>query len=161
MTKWSWRVPPSLALLAAIGVAAGCGTKDQPGNPPPGGPKDGGGGSPDIRRIMDRLGKGPQALTAAIGEELKSDEPPWDDLQGQAKEYARLTAELGRYDPPRGDKESWQQRTGDYAEAAAALDRAAQARDRDAAKEAHGRLNRSCAACHREHRQMGPPGKGG
>src|SRR5205085_9173179 len=138
--------PLSLALLAAIGVAGGCGKgKDNPTNPTPGGPK-GGGGSPDIRRIMDKLGKGPQSLSNAIGVGLNADEPPWDDLQGQAREHAELTAELGKYDPPRGGKESWQKQTADYAEAADALDRAAQARDRDAAREAHGRLSRSCGA---------------
>jgi hypothetical protein len=113
-----------------------------------------------IHKIMFRLGKGPQALTAVIGKDLDADPPPWDTLQSNAREYAQLAADLGKNDPPRGSKESWDKHTAAYAEAAAALDKAAQAKDRDAAREAHTKLSGSCMGCHREHQmRRGPRGR--
>jgi hypothetical protein len=110
---------------------------------------------------MTKLGKGPNALTPTLGNELKADPPAWETIQGQTREYARLAADMAKYDPPKGSKESWAKHTGDYAESASELDKAAQARDKAAALAAHGELARSCMGCHREHRvMMGPPGGG-
>jgi cytochrome c556 len=109
---------------------------------------------------MMKVGKGPQALNGAIGRGLEAEQPAWDTLQPQAKEYSQLAADLGRIDPPRGNAKSWKQLTSAYTESAAALDRAAQAKDQSAAKAAHGKLTESCKGCHQEHRQMGPRGGG-
>jgi len=163
MTKLSWGVLPPVILLTAVLLSGGCGTGKGDGTA---GPKEGGKDGPgdpgtpsNVRQIMGKLGRGPQSLTNKIGGELASDDPPWDDIQLQAREYAELTAELGKYDPPRGARESWEKLTAEYAATAAALDRAVQAKDRDAARAAHTRLNSSCMACHKEHR--GPPPGGG
>jgi hypothetical protein len=72
---------------------------------------------------------------------------------------------MGKNGPPKGHKASWEKLTSAYAEWASDLDKAAQAKDKDAALEAHGKLAGSCMACHREHREMrkgmgGPPGSG-
>jgi hypothetical protein len=135
-----------------------------PGGPGPalGGPGGPGGGksSPEIKQIMVRLTKGPNSLTPVIGNELKSATPPWDSIQGQTKEYAQLAADMGKYDPPKGDKDSWAKLSAAYAGLATDLDRAAQARDKDAALAAHGQITNSCNSCHRQHRVMGP-GMGG
>jgi hypothetical protein len=115
---------------------------------------------------MNQLAKGPNSLTPVLAKESKKDQPPWETIQGQSKEFARLAAELGTYDPPKGTKESWAKFTGEYAGAAADLDKAAAAKDQNSALAAHGQLAKSCNACHREHRRMGPgmggpPGGGG
>jgi mono/diheme cytochrome c family protein len=107
---------------------------------------------------MNKLTKGPQSLTMVIGGELKSDQPPWDTIGPQAKEFAQLAGTMGKYDPPKGDKESWERLTTAYADSAAALERAAQAKDREAALAAHKALAGSCQACHMQHRGMGPGG---
>src|SRR5262249_41272608 len=91
---------------------------------------------------------------------LKEAEPPWETIQPQAHEYSEQAAALGQYDPPKGAKESWQKLAVEFAANAAELDKAAQAKDKDAALEAHSELANSCMACHREHRRMGP-GRGG
>jgi hypothetical protein len=121
----------------------------------------GGPGRPStpVGEIMTKLGKGPQSLTETIGRELKTDPPPWDAIQPQTKEYAQLAASMSQYDPPRGSKESWAKQTASFSESAAALDRAADSRDKNAALAAHGALTKSCMACHREHR-AGPGGRG-
>jgi cytochrome c556 len=68
---------------------------------------------------------------------------------------------MGKNDPPKGTKESWNEFSTAYADSAAALDRAAQAKDRKAALEAHGQLAGSCTQCHKEHRRMGRGPGGG
>jgi hypothetical protein len=114
---------------------------------------------------MNKLTKGPGSLTPAIGNELKANPIPWETIQGQTKEFVALAAALEKNDPPRGSKDSWAKFTADYSEAAAELDRAAQAKESDAARAAHETLGNSCTSCHREHRRMGrgmggPPGFG-
>ncbi len=48
---------------------------------------------------MVKMGKGPESLRVRMEQELDASPPPWDDLQPQAKEYARLAASLGQYTP--------------------------------------------------------------
>ena len=163
-----------LILLTALVLGpVGCG--DDSGAVPPGpgpgpGPAPGGmgaepvGANPTIRQIMGKLTKGPGSLTAVIGKALEADAPPWDTIGPQAQEYARLAASMSENNPPRGTKESWTKLTSEFASASEALNKAAQAKDRDAALEAHGVLTGSCMGCHREHRRgpgMGGPPMGG
>ena len=165
-----WRVVGFHALVAVVLAAAAC-NKTKNNDPGGGGPGPGMTGGPwpgmggpggpptEIGKIMVKLSKGPAALTPTIGKELKTDPPPWDTIQPQAKEYAQLTASLGKYDPPKGSKESWTKLTGEYAETALELDHAVAAKDKDAALAAHAKLTKSCMGCHREHR-AGPGGMG-
>ena len=132
-----------------------------PGGPPPMGPGGGSGSNPAIKEAMVKLGRGPNSLTPTLGKELKETPPPWDAIGPQASEYAKLTASIVGESPTRGDKESWSKLAKAYADSAAELDKAAQARDVTAALAAHGSLTNSCMACHRVHRAMGPGGPGG
>ena len=165
----SWTVLPVWMIVTL--AAGGCDEADnaeQVNLPPPGagggmpggGGPPGGGGSPGIRQIMGKLTKGPNSLTPLIGNELQQDPPPWETIQGQAKEYAQSAAELGQYDPPKGAKESWIKLTAAFAESGAELERAAMAKDKDAARLSHDQLKNSCNACHQEHRRMGRGGGG-
>ena len=171
--------------VAVLAPAGGCdGTSNEPNAPPelrnapgpvaegPGGPGmtgpgPAGKGAPmrETRRIMARLNQGPGGLQNAIGSELKTEKTPWETIQPQTKEYAQLAGDLGKHDPPKGSKESWAKLTAEYAGLADALDKAAQAKDKDAATAAHQDLASSCNACHRQHRggpgMMGGPGMGG
>jgi cytochrome c556 len=75
-------------------------------------------------------------------------------VQSQAKEYVQFATALAENKPPKGSPDSWKTLTASYIEAATALDRAAQAKDQQAAQAAHGKLAGSCMQCHREHRAM-------
>jgi hypothetical protein len=162
MMRWL-RLAAPCALLAAVLACAACNKAKDSGPLMAGGM--GGPGSPrpssPIAKVMDRLTKGQQSLTTVIGMELQQDPPPWDTLVPQSKEFAQLASSLGKYDPPKGSKESWAKLTGAYAESAASLEKAAEAKDKDAAVAAHQALAGSCRACHMEHRVMGPPGMPG
>jgi hypothetical protein len=154
-------VRPVQLVLGVIGpfllvAAVGCPQGGNSGPPP--GPDLGGGPPSPIKEIMGKLTKGPESLTPMLHRELQEENPPWEMIQGQTQEFARLAAALGTHMPPRGSPESWARLTGEYAEAAAALDQAARARDREAAVAAHRKLSGSCKGCHDEHRLIGRPG---
>jgi hypothetical protein len=152
-------------VVGVLLAAGGCGGEADNGGP--GGPDPGAseplGDSPTIKQVMIKLTKGPNSLTPVIGKALEADPPAWETIQPQTKEYARLAAAMGKNEPRKGDKESWTKLSTAFADTAAALDKAAQARDKDAALDAHGQLQGSCMSCHKEHRGMGRvgPGRGG
>jgi hypothetical protein len=135
--------------------------------PPPGkggGPGKEGKGRPKgepspIHDIMVKMAKGPQSLNAAIGEELKVNPPPWDKLQPQTREFVDLATALVKLEPRKGSKESWAKFTASFTDSTAALDRSAQAQDKDAAMSAHKALGGVCMGCHQQHKG-GPGGFG-
>jgi len=171
------------ALLVAPLVAWGCGgntnppqstsgtpaTEPAPQEGPRGdatqaeGPRTGSGGRARLKPLMTKIGneRDPNSLVNLLKEELKADEPAWDKLQPQASEFAKLATEIGKADAPRGSKESWAKLTLAFADSAASLDKAAQAKDLTAFKAAHTKLTGSCTACHREHRGGGGGPGGG
>jgi hypothetical protein len=116
-------------------------------------------GASPLRDLMMKLAKGPQSLNSLIGGELKSESPPWDTIQKQTKEFLQLASSMGKYDPPKGSKESWTKHTSSFVASADALEKAGLSKNKDKALEAHATLGQSCMSCHREHR--GGPGGGG
>jgi hypothetical protein len=178
------------ALILGLVAYAGCddggkdgsngGGNDQaggpsaPNTPPPGGGPGGPGGGPGgpggfggrerspIGKVMATLGSPRGSLTKKIGDELEQDPPPWEAIQAETEQYATLAGELAQYDPPKGEKDSWAEKTAAFAGSATAMNEAAQAKDKEAALAAHGQLATSCKGCHDEHRVMrGPGGRGG
>jgi hypothetical protein len=175
MARAFWRVLIVPILLAAGGCSEGTNVVTPDKGPPEAGRPPGEGAeaapvadvttaagtSPTIKQIMTKLTKGPTSLTPVIGQELETENPPWETIQAQTKEFAQLASAMGQNDPPKGHKESWEKLTSAFAEWASDLDKAAQAKNKDDALEAHGKLAGSCMACHREHRQMGRGMMGG
>src|SRR5215510_11678063 len=90
--------------------------------------KNKGDDSRPIKEIMTKVNDGPQSLNTLLGQELAVDSPDWPTIQQQTRELAQLTASLSEYTPPKGSKESWARLTSAYAESAASLDKAAQAK---------------------------------
>jgi hypothetical protein len=161
----SWSLP---ALL----VLGGCSDENpneipgtptgNPGNAAQGRGPAAGNSNPKIKEIMVKVGgRGPQALQTSLSDVLKQTDPAWDTIQGKAHEYAQLTSALGKLDPVRGAKDSWQNLTETFAQSAADLDKAAQAKDKQQTQVALDTLGSSCMGCHRQHRMMGPGGRGG
>ena len=107
---------------------------------------------PSIKEIMTKAHKGGKSLLSTVGGDLKSAEPNWDDVQTKAKELVKLGKSLGKNDPPKGDKESWEKLTKSYVDTAKQLDDAAQAKEKSKAVTAHSKLTKMCAACHKAHK---------
>jgi hypothetical protein len=144
---------PGLAALLLVGGACNKAKVQAPAV----GPGPGGRGAPSpIREIMGKLTVGMRSTTVLIGEELRTDPPAWDKIRPQSKEYAQLTATMGNFDPPKGSKDSWAKLTSAFAGSAAALQKAADAKDKEGALAAHKALMGSCMACHLQHRVPQP-----
>jgi hypothetical protein len=107
----------------------------------------------EIKEIMTKVNKTGTGLYANVVTELRADDTNWDAVKKDTKEIARLTAPLGKLDPPKGDKDSWQKLTKAYADNTKALAAAAAASDKDAAKAASEKIGKSCDVCHMAHRK--------
>jgi hypothetical protein len=115
-----------------------------------------------IKAVMRKLTAGPNSLTPKLGNQLKAESPDWATIQAETKDYAATAGTLGTYHPPKGSKESWKELTDAFADHAAEMDRAAQAKDKAAATVARDQLAISCKACHEAHQnKRGPGGRGG
>src|SRR5947209_16573397 len=66
---------------------------------------------PDVKAIMGKLNKGPKALTSTLRKDLAAGEPDWDKVQNDAKEFSRLAEMMGKNEPPKGEKASWDKLT--------------------------------------------------
>ncbi|MFL5243477.1 MAG: cytochrome C [Gemmataceae bacterium] len=108
--------------------------------------------TPTIKEVMGKLTKGPNSLTTTIGKELNVDEPTWDDIKKQSKEFCTFAEALGRNKPPKGDAKSWSTLTEAYADNAKSLSEAADKMDKKAAVAAHRKLQTACMNCHKAHR---------
>src|SRR2546421_13078969 len=95
---------------------------------------------PPIKEIMGKLNK-PGGLRPNLGQDLMADEPDWDEIQKETREFAALAAALAKNTPPVGDKGSWDRLAAAYAADAAALDAAAQKKDKRGTQSVHARLS--------------------
>jgi cytochrome c556 len=108
--------------------------------------------TPTIKDVMGKLTKGQNSLTTTIAKGLNADEPTWDDIKKQSKEFCTFSEALGKNKPPKGDDKSWTKLTDAYNESAKALAEAADKMDKKAAMAAIKKLQGSCMNCHRAHK---------
>ncbi len=127
-------------LLLALSGAAPAGARDEKPS--------------EIKMIMEKANKPGSGLYFRIAQELRAEDTDWKEVARDAQELKRLTAELPKLTPPKGDKASWAQLTRAYAANAAALDEAAKKKNKPAARAAHARMGEdACTACHKVHRE--------
>ncbi len=107
---------------------------------------------PSIKAIMTKAHKGGDSLIATVGKDLKAADPDWVDVQSKTKELVKLGSALGKNEPPKGEKESWEKLTKSYVDTAKQLDKAAQAKEKDKAVAAHTKLTKMCMTCHKAHK---------
>jgi cytochrome c556 len=108
----------------------------------------------EVKQIMVKVNKTGTGLFSVVAQELRQDDPNWDEVKKDTKEIARLGAMLGKYDPPRGEKDSWQKLTKAYADNTKALEAASAKMDKDAANAVRAKLSESCDVCHKAHRKQ-------
>jgi hypothetical protein len=108
--------------------------------------------------MVQMFGRGPKALKNSLDGELKSDSLSWDTVQSQTAELVKLTGQVAKADPPKGEKDSWARLAGALEVSAKDLDKAAQAKDQKAAAAALEKINQSCKNCHDVHKPAGGPG---
>ena len=107
--------------------------------------------NPDIETIMKKV-NGKNGLHKAIATDLKAANIDWDAEQKKSKEYYDLASSLGKNDPPKGDKKSWEKLTKSYADNAKSLNESCEKKDKPGANTALNKIQGSCMACHKAHR---------
>jgi cytochrome c556 len=108
---------------------------------------------PTTEEIMKIVNKPKGGLHRTVGMALEEDSINWDNVSKMSKQYAELADALGKNPcPKKGTLESWTKLCKVYAEDAKALETAVGKKDKDASVTAWSKLNRSCTACHDEHR---------
>lgn len=159
----------AMALPAALTVlhfVPGC-SEESPNEPPPnssaGGtrnrlarPRAGSAVESQTQGDHDQGRKGAAGAAGSAGRRSETGRARRDTIQAKTRDYARLASELGTLEPVRGTKGSWAKLTQAFAESAAELDHAAQAKEKEKTKAALDSLGGSCMGCHRQHRVMGP-----
>jgi cytochrome c556 len=110
--------------------------------------------TPSVEDIMKKVNKRKAGLHDQVKEALKGGSPDWAAVQKETKEYSALADFLGKNDPPKGDKASWERMTKAYAANAKKLNEAAEKKDLSGAQASIDALSKSCMGCHRAHRPM-------
>jgi hypothetical protein len=106
-----------------------------------------------VKEVMGRLNKGSAALTPTLRKQIQAGAPDWSEIQKETKEYVELATALSQAQPPKGNGPSWAKFTREYADAARALNVAADQQNKSAALAAHRKLTNLCMSCHQAHRQ--------
>jgi len=107
--------------------------------------------NPDIETIMKKVNGG-KGLHKSLAKDLQASPIDWDAAAKKSKEYNDLVSALGKNEPPKGEKKSWDKLTKEYAENAKALNEACEKKDKTAAVSTQGKISRSCKSCHDAHK---------
>jgi len=109
---------------------------------------------PTAKELMQKLNKGPNSLCPTIGKELKAENPSWEQVQKDAKEFVTLATALAAAKPPKDEDNTWDKHAKAYAADARALESAVDKKDKAAAQKAHAKLAnmKTCNDCHGLHR---------
>jgi hypothetical protein len=106
--------------------------------------------TPDIKTIMNEGHKGTDAFLAKIGSEAKG--AKWEDAVMHAKALNVFGEALGKNDPPKGDKTSWEKLAKKYHENTKAVLTAVEKKDATATATSLKAIQGSCAECHKAHK---------
>jgi hypothetical protein len=107
---------------------------------------------PTIEDIMQAVNKKKGGLHTDVGDALKAGSVDWDAVQKKTKEYSAMADFLGKNDPPKGSKTSWDKLTKMYADDAKSLNAAAEKKDKATAMSVHRKISGECAVCHKAHK---------
>jgi cytochrome c556 len=105
-----------------------------------------------IDEIMRKVNGGKGLQKKQLPDALKASPVDWSAVQKLTKEYTELCGDLGKNDPPKGDKASWAKLTKAYADSAKKLNDAATKKDKDALLAAHTAIGKTCGGCHKAHK---------
>ncbi|MGE3819098.1 MAG: hypothetical protein AB7I30_06645 [Isosphaeraceae bacterium] len=107
---------------------------------------------PSILALMHRQYTVSRAPYKAIKAQSASESPDWSKVEAAGTTFKELATTLAKQSPRKGGMESWRGLIERHLEDARAVERAAQAHDLKALREAERRIAVSCAACHKVHR---------
>ncbi len=76
----------------------------------------------------------------------------WDDIVKPAAELKKYGEDLGKNAPDKGEDASWKKLCGEYKTMTLAIAAGVEKKDKVATGEALTKMNKSCKACHDEHK---------
>jgi hypothetical protein len=135
-----------VALFAALGVGAAVLSAD----PVVSGQDKKSEKTPDIKTIMNEGHKGTESFLVQIGTEAKG--AKWEDALMHAKALNVFGEALGKNNPPKGEKASWEKLAKKYNENTKAVLGAVEKKDATATSTAVKTIRDSCAECHKSHK---------
>jgi cytochrome c556 len=106
-----------------------------------------------IEKIMEILHKGRKSALGTLKVALKSASPDWAVVKKESKTYAKTAAELPRFNPPKGDAESFKKLAKALAANGKTLEQSAAKEDLAGTKAAFGKISGSCMGCHEAHKE--------
>ena len=105
---------------------------------------------PDIKTIMTEGHKGTDSFLVQIGKEAKGGK--WEDALTHAKALNVFGEALGKNNPPKGDKTSWETLAKKYNENTKAVLAAVEKKDATATATSLKAIQGSCTDCHKSHK---------
>ncbi len=105
-----------------------------------------------IKKVMGKLhGKG-KGLLPSVGKAVQAESPNWPEIKKGSKLIVDLASTITDLEPPKGDKEHYNQLSKAYLSSAKDLNDAAEAEDAGKAKAAAKKLGATCKTCHTAHK---------
>ncbi|MGL4420095.1 MAG: cytochrome C [Gemmataceae bacterium] len=105
--------------------------------------------TPSIKAVMKAM-NGEKGLVAKANK--ASAEEKWEDAVKYGKDAKEFGEALGKNKAKKGDAESWEKLTKEYAEVATAIAEGAEKKDADAVKKAAEKFKKACSTCHDAHK---------
>ena len=110
---------------------------------------------PAVKELMSKMNDEKKGIRTDIIKGLDKDDPDWDALQKLTKDYLDSAKAVGKLAPPRGDKDSWAEKTKEFGGLAKDLDDAAKTKDKGKTKAVvTSKLGQTCRECHAAHRPV-------
>jgi len=104
----------------------------------------------DIGEVMKKAHTADEAFRKVIAKAVKDKD--YESAATTAKAWVALSSQLGKFDPPKGEKASWKKLTTKYAKDVKSLAGAIDKKNARGAGQALATINKSCGTCHKAHK---------
>ncbi|WP_165071270.1 cytochrome c [Paludisphaera rhizosphaerae] len=105
-----------------------------------------------VEVVMKKLFAGKTAPAKSLQAAAKSDSPDWAKVKEVSDLFSKYAPDLGKNDPPKGDKASWAKLTKALTDETKKLASAADKKDSGELKASAKAIGGSCKSCHDAHR---------
>ncbi len=102
--------------------------------------------------IMGKLTKGANSANAKLKTALKAEPPAWSEIKSAAASFAEYGPQLPKAEAPKGAQADFVKLADAFATHSKDLEAAAKKDDLAGVNAAFGKINGSCAACHKAHK---------
>jgi cytochrome c556 len=105
-----------------------------------------------VEFVMKKLFAGKSAANNTLKAAAKSESPDWTKVKEASDLFSKYVPDLGKNEPPQGDKASWAKLTKGLADQTKTLASAVDKKDAEQLKATTKAIGGSCKACHATHR---------